>query len=205
MFAAAEEGNERLFRKLEPSDDEFLAACGVVGLGRLVAEGRSRYLGVLRGRASDPRWRVREAVAMWLQRIGDVDMEELLRVAEEWGRGSPFEQRAAAGALCEPRLLSRKRDVTRVLRLLDRMTSGLARSLDRRDEGHRVLRKGLGYCWSVAVVAHPAAGKRAMERWIPSDDPDIRWVMKENLKKARLTRMDSEWVARSLRSVGTRA
>lgn len=142
---------------------------------------------------------------MALQRVGDADMEVLLRVAEEWSRGTPLEQRAAAAALCETRLLSRKRDVTRVLRVLDRMTSGLARRTDRRDEGHSVLRKGLGYCWSVAVTAHPVAGKRAMERWLHSDDPDVRWVMKENLKKARLMRTDPEWVAQSVRSLGARA
>jgi hypothetical protein len=67
---------------------------------------------------------------------------------------------------------------------------------DRRTEPFRVLRKGLGYCWSVAVVAVPDDGKARMERWLASDDPDVRWVMRENLRKARLKRLDPEWVAR---------
>ena len=33
-----------------------------------------------------------------------------------------------------------------------------------------------------------------MERWFPVDDKDIRWIMKENLKKDRLARMDAAWV-----------
>jgi len=33
-----------------------------------------------------------------------------------------------------------------------------------------------------------------MERWFASDDKDVIWIMKENLKKERLTRMDSAWV-----------
>jgi hypothetical protein len=56
------------------------------------------------------------------------------------------------------------------------------------------LRKGLGYCWSVAVAASPEEGKRMMERWFSSDDKDVLWVMKENLRKKRLARMDAEWV-----------
>ena len=37
--------------------------------------------------------------------------------------------------------------------------------------------------------------KSAMEKWLASDDRDVAWLMKQNLKKARLTRMDAEWVA----------
>ncbi len=62
-----------------------------------------------------------------------------------------------------------------------------------------MLRKGLGYCWSVAVAALPEPGKARMERWLASDDPDVRWIMRENLKKARLQRLDPEWVARMQR------
>jgi len=29
-----------------------------------------------------------------------------------------------------------------------------------------------------------------------STDPDVRWIMKENLKKNRLLRMDADWVRR---------
>jgi len=58
------------------------------------------------------------------------------------------------------------------------------------------LRKGLGYCWSVAVVAAPGTGKKMMETWFSSDDKDIVWIMKENLRKKRLIRMDAEWVER---------
>jgi len=59
------------------------------------------------------------------------------------------------------------------------------------------LRKGLGFCWSVATVALPKTGKKMMERWIANDDKDVLWVMKENLRKKRLTRMDAQWVATS--------
>jgi len=34
-----------------------------------------------------------------------------------------------------------------------------------------------------------------MERWMRSDDPDVRWVMKQNLTKKRLTKAGADWVA----------
>ena len=200
--AVADEGAEELFRRYlaftpekapTNSPQEFLAFCGVLGLGRLVADGRPEFLPILRQRASDPRWRSREAVAMALQRLGQKDMEALLREMESWSQGSPLEQRAAAAALCEPALLQDKQQVERALRILDHITACLAKAENRRAEPFQVLKKGLAYCWSVAVAAHPEAGKTAMERWLTSPDPDVRWIMKENLKKNRLVRIDPQW------------
>jgi hypothetical protein len=59
----------------------FLACCGVIALGKFAAEGNATALTLLRMRASDDRWRVREAVAMSLQRVGDADMDKLLAMA----------------------------------------------------------------------------------------------------------------------------
>jgi hypothetical protein len=64
------------------------------------------------------------------------------------------------------------------------------------------LRKGLAYCWSVTVVACPDVGKPAFAKWLPSPDPDIRWILRENLGKARLVRMDRAWVAQCLAALG---
>jgi hypothetical protein len=173
---------------------EFLAFCGVVGLGRLVAEGHHELLPTLRRHASDPRWRLREAVAMALQRLGDADMGSLLAEMRAWAQGSPLEQRAAAAALCEPRLLTQPAHARATLEILDAITATIPSVEDRRDESFRALRQGLGYCWSVAVVALPEVGKPMMEAWLSHPDPDIRWIMRENLKKARLARMDAAWV-----------
>jgi len=41
-----------------------------------------------------------------------------------------------------------------------------------------------------------------MEAWIGSQDPDIRWIMKQNLKKKRLSRMDKNWVRDQLEALG---
>lgn len=173
---------------------EFLAFCGVVGLGRLLAEGDVATLPILRRCACDPRWRLREAVAMALQRLGDADIDLLIHEMRDWASGSPLEQRAAAAALCEPRLLARPEHARETLHILDRITASLKAALDRRTEDFRALRKGLGYCWSVAAVSLPDEGKPLMEKWFAEPDPDVRWVMRENLKKNRLVRMDAAWV-----------
>jgi hypothetical protein len=82
--------------------------------------------------ANDARWRVREAVAIAVQRIGGPAAVEHMR---DWARGTRREQRAAA-ALCE--------------------------------------------------------------RWIVDGDAGTRRIMRENLRKARLARLDGEWVERQL-------
>lgn len=200
----ADEGNRQLFQRyiaytadIAPvnSPYEFLAFCGVVGLGRLLAEGDIDLLKTLRQYASDPRWRTREAVAMALQRLGDVNMGQLIAAMGEWSQGIALEQRAAAAALCEPRLLGHAQYTRNVLGILDQITASIEQvKCDRRSEDFLALRKGLGYCWSVAVASLPKEGKALMEKWLVKSDPDIRWIMKENLKKKRLVRMDTAWV-----------
>lgn len=176
---------------------EFLVFCGLLGLGRLLAEGEREHLVVLRRFSADPRWRVREAVAMALQWYGRQDMAGLIAETSDWAEGGWLEQRAAVAALCEPALLSDPADVSSVLQRLDRVTARLAHAPvpARRDDAFKTLRQGLGYCWSVAVAAEPVLGCPAMERWLDSEDPDVRWVMKTNLGKKRLVRAASDWVA----------
>ena len=203
--AAADVGNEVLFNHLlaatpiqAPADSSqiFLAVCGVVGFGRLLAEGRIDLVPALRAYASDSRWRIREGVAMALQRWGERDMNALITTMTEWARGNRLEQRAAAAALCEPRLLGDRDHVKRVLKILDGITASMTEATDRKSEDYKVLRKSMGYCWSVAAAASPDEGKRWMEKWLASADRDVRWMMRENLKKDRLARMDPQWVER---------
>lgn len=181
--AVGEEADEALLVRLADSDEEYLALCGAVGLGRLVADGKRRHLERLRELASDPRWRVREGVVMALQRWGEDDFESMAAEAERWADGSPLEGRAAVAALCEPRLLRTPEAARRALELVERVTASLPSSRD------RVLRQALGYCWSVAVAALPEEGLRRFERLERSTDPDLQWVVRENLKKTRLARL----------------
>ena len=106
--AVAEEGVPSRLRRFAASKDEFLAMCGAIGLGRLLAEGDDDVLDELRRLAADHRWRVREGVAMALQRLGDFDRRPMLIVAEQWSRDrSWLVRRAAVAGICEPRLLDK--------------------------------------------------------------------------------------------------
>ena len=157
---------------------EFLAVCGAVGLGRLLAQGDSSVLETLRKCASDSRWRVREGVAMALQRLGDTHMRRLLSEMERWSRGNFLEMRAAAASLCEPRLLKQKECAQQTLVLLDGVTASISSAHDRDTDEFRALKKGMGYCWSVAVAANPAAGMPLMGHWFSTMDKDIHWIMR---------------------------
>jgi hypothetical protein len=183
--AAALEGDPERLAELRESDHEFLVMCGVMGLDDFDE---------LRRWANDPRWRVREAVAMAVQRIGGPAAVEHMR---EWARGTRLEQRAAVAALCEPPLLRDEEIARAALEVLDEVTASMA---DRSDdgEGEKALRKALSYGWSVAVVARPDPGRELMERWIGDGDAGTRRIMRENLRKARLARLDGEWVERQL-------
>lgn len=205
--AFADVAGPGLIRRCAESRDEYLATCGAVGFGRLLAEGEVQAAEALRSLAADSRWRVREGVAMALQRLGNADMPALWAVSGDWADGPFLVQRAVAAGICEPRLLGHPDDARRAVETLDRITAsiqGLGPG-SRRAEEFRVLRQGLGYCWSVAIAASPAEGFERLERWAASDDKDVRWIVRENLKKARLARADpaaAERVAAALERSG---
>lgn len=194
IFAFAEEATPALIRRYAGSDDEYLAACGAVGFGRLLGEGDPAAERTLRRLSIDPRWRVREGVAMGLQRSGDADDAQMRRIVRKWSTAdSLYTRRAAIAAICEPRLLTDSDTALTALDVLDRVTESLVAIPEVSRRGHdsfRVLRQALGYCWSVAVAAAPGEGFSRLERWAREPDRDIRWVIRENLKKKRLEAAD---------------
>ena len=198
-------GDRELFLRLLASDspavsentaEVFVVFCGIIGLGKLLAGGDRTCQDTLRRYANDSRWRIREAAAIGLQKYGLTDMTGLLAVMEGWASGSYLEQRAVVAALCEPALLRDEAVVRQVLVLLDTITTAVSQAVNRKAEDFRILRQALGYGWSVAAAAHPEAGLAVLERWLASSDPDVRWIMRENLKKKRLERAAPEWVAK---------
>ena len=198
-YAVAEEGNEKHFNHFltyhaqENTPEVFVVFCGVVGLGKL-AVSKPDLFNRLREYASDPRWRIREAVVTGLQLTGDQDMDLLLSEMKKWVKGNWYEKRAAAAILAEPRLLTNLKHMKQVLQILDKITASMETNDQSKDESFKVLRQGMGYCWSVAVAALPDVGKPMMEKWLNSTDKDVLWMIKENLKKNRLLKMDANWV-----------
>ena len=205
-YVVAEEGSKKQFEQLllfqaeENTPEVFLVFCGILGLGRLAAKEPELFKRLCEY-ASDPRWRIREAVATGLQLTGDQNMDLLLREMKKWSRGNWYEKRAAAATLAEPRLLDRSKHAKQVLRVLDTITASMAVADGSKDESFKVLRQGMGYCWSVAVAAFPDEGKLLIEKWLASGNKDIIWIMKENLKKNRLSKMDAKWVKKCMKSL----
>lgn len=178
----------------ENTPETFIVFCGVSGLGKFAAEDAS-ILPRLKSYARDSRWRIREAVAMSLQLWGETDMPAVLSELKGWIGADPLEMRAAAAAICEPALLKDRSCALSALDLMDEITRAFLLLSERSSDPVRTLRQGLAYCWSVAVAAAPDTGKPLMEKWIAVNDPDIRWLMAENLKKNRLIRLDPVWTA----------
>jgi hypothetical protein len=190
IAAVADVGDRATFEELIGTGDEYLVCCGVMGLGP--AAGTDRVLEErLREHARDGRWRVREATAMALQRLGDVDPQRLAAIVSSWVEDpDPLVQRAAAAAICEPRLLKTPTAAAVAVEVCQRATDLLAlRPADtRRDGDVRTLRQALGYCWSVAVAADPGPGLQAFQA-LDVTDPDVAWVVRSNLTKKRLARL----------------
>lgn len=186
VAAVGEEADPDRLWRLSASQDEFLALCGTAGLGRVALMEPATVMKWLHELAADPRWRVREGVAMALQRLGKEDMPGLVAVMKEWSRDGPFVQRAVVAGLCEPALLPGDAQTVEVLAILDHITRSLAATGDRKSDGFRALRLALGYGWSVAAAAAPQNARPYIEKWLRSSDKDVAWVMKSNLAKARM-------------------
>jgi hypothetical protein len=169
----------------EPTD-MFVIMVGLVGLGRLAAEGDEGGIELMRTRAGDHEWRIREAVAIGLQRLGRDRPERMAEIARSWATGSPLEARAAAAAVAEPPLLKSKVSVEAALDVLDAATDKAVESRD------RVLRQALGYAWSVVIAADPARGLPRFEWWEAraDSDTDIAWVVRENRGKSRMKKLN---------------
>jgi hypothetical protein len=184
-----------------PTNDprEFIPFCGAVGVGALgaaVPELFDGSLAAFRRLADDPRWRMREATAMGLQRLLRSRQEEAFAALEGWiSGGSPLALRAAAAAVAEPPLLVYEETAQRALRLHRRIMERVAGFEDRRSGEFRTLRQALGYTLSVVVQATPEAGFAFLRGLAATPDPDVRWIVRENLKKSRLVKYFPEEVA----------
>lgn len=181
---------------LADDPDVYLRCCGTAGVGRLVVDvpagDRARLTDLLRARAAEESWRVREAAAMALQRIGDAEPATLRALVADWVTDpDPLVCRAAVAGVCEPRLLRDPATATAALDACAAATASIAALPPgtRSAPGVRTLRQALGYAWSVAVAGAPAAGLPRFAALRSSDDTDVAWVVRENVKKARLRRL----------------
>jgi len=171
---------------------EFVAFCGTLGAAAVACVVEDRTLPALdlvRGAAGDPRWRVREAAAMGLQRLLLARRTATLTALERWVRGGrPLELRAVVAALAEPSVLAVGELADAAVQLHREVLTRLLASGTRTSGATRTLRQALGYTLSVVTVARPEAGFALFEELLSSRNEDGLWIVRENLRKARLVR-----------------
>lgn len=176
-----------------PTDDpgEFLAFCGTLASTGFIGD-PARWADVwltIRRAGEDPRWRLREAAAQSIQRAVPLDGARWREVLEEWAaRGGWMLMRAVVAGVADPPLLADREFAAEALRLHELVVDRFIVAVDRRTPGGRVLRQGLGFSLSVVVAALPEEGLSLLRRLVVPADPDLMWILRSNLAKARLIR-----------------
>ncbi|RLB61126.1 MAG: hypothetical protein DRI90_12095, partial [Deltaproteobacteria bacterium] len=180
-----------------PTNDphEFLpfVATQALGASYATAQGAEREVidQAIHDAACDRRWRLHDAAALALQRIGQQDwaaLEPLVTgLAED---ESLLAARAALVALAHPPLLEQDDPARCALALANQLFERFAAlsTAERKASAGQVLHKALRFAPSVIVAAAPVEGFAMLSRWASSEDLDLKRIVAANLRKARLAR-----------------
>jgi hypothetical protein len=175
------------------SPQEFIPFCGAVGIGKLGSLSDGKYiesLSELRRLSKDSRWRMREAVRMGLQSLLQEQPTETLQELQNWILAkNPLEMRAAVAAVSEPELLQDEKIAATAIQIHMEIFDQIHSFTNRKTEAFRTLRKTLGYTLSLVIVEIPEKGFELLDELMGSQDADLIWIAKNNLKKKRLIRM----------------
>jgi hypothetical protein len=171
---------------------EFLPFCGAVAIGAIGSVHATFYqkaFTFLRKLAYDPRWRTREAVAMGIQKLIAKQSKTTLKGLRSWiEKNEWLAMRAVVAGVAEPAFLRDEQTARDALELHKKIFAQILAARERKSDEFKTLRQALGYSLSVVVCAIPKEGFEYMKQIIDSQDVDVLWVMKENLKKNRLIR-----------------
>jgi hypothetical protein len=178
---------------------EFLPFCGAVTIGAVASTHRNLFeqaFPLLKKLADDPRWRLREGVAIGLQKLIAKQGQDVLAELDGWiVKNEWLAMRAVVAGVAEPALLKEDQIAKGALALHEKIFSQILASGERRTCEFKTLRQALGYSLSVVVFAIPKEGFEYMRRIAASYDVDFLWVIRENLKKNRLVRNFPDEVA----------
>jgi len=184
---------------------EFLSFCGAVAIGAIGSVHKAfsrRAFDALKKLANDPRWRMREGVAMGLQRLIAKEGRAALKELDGWIEDDEWlAMRAVAAGVAEPALLGDEQTAIDALELHKKIFAQMLAAKERRSQEFKTLRQALGYSLRVVVCAAPKSGFDYVRRLVETRDPDIMWLLKENLKKNRLTKNFPSEVAETKRSL----
>ena len=169
---------------------EFLPFCGTWALGALASispKFNESCWHRLKKMSIDSRWRIREAVAFGIQILLKKEQEKTLERLDRWIEDEKWLQmRAVAAGVSEPSLLKYRQTAKKALKFHKKILARIISTRARNSFEFKTLRKGLGYTLSVVTYAIPKEGFEFMRRLIDSQDADVQWIVKENLKKNRL-------------------
>ena len=184
--------------KNESGQEEFLPFCAIIGLGRIgkidVMKNKP-ILELMRTYAKDSRWRIREAVAMAIQTIMEINPGETVGYLRSWLTEENYlVHRALVAGLANPELLKKSDFARKALAIHKSVIENVERETSVRDNDFKVLVKGLCYTLSVVVAGIEKEGFAYLEELTHSTNPVIKRIVRENLRKNRLIRLNEEKV-----------
>jgi hypothetical protein len=179
---------------------EILPVCGVAGLALRASvddAAQGGALTVLHDRADDLRFRVRDAVAFGLARIGARRGLALAETLASWTDGF-FHAAAVVRALGDPGWLAAMSSPGPALARLEEafaLAAGAQRSAARYP-GHKALVEALGSTPRALAERFGVPVFDLLERWAESKEPFLREVVERNLGGSRLAGRYAAEVAR---------
>ncbi len=180
---------------------EFLAFCGTIatgGIGGISDKYLEQSFKSINRMANDTRWRVREAVAMGLQKIIVKRGQDTFLKLDEWiAKDNWLKMRAVAAGIAETGLLIDKKLAKQALEQHKKIFKRVDEAKDTKAEDFKALVKGLSYTLSVVVASLPTEGFAYLQELASTDNKVIGRIVKENLKKNRLVKKFPEEVEKT--------
>lgn len=209
LYAFTQEASEQeimdslnVDKVIENSPEEFVLTCGVAASIYHASKTYGRVEFDYQKYANHWSWRVREGVCIGFQRSkAFLTPNQMVLDLQILSQGTPLEVRTYIATLCEPCLLNNYIDANWLLSELYTITLGHFDHNDRIEEPLKVLKKALAYCWSVALCGDSAKGTAFEKLLKHKSSKHIQWIMKENLKKKRLEKLDKDWVISLLKQI----
>jgi hypothetical protein len=171
---------------------EFIPFCGTWALGIVGCKDEQNFkhsMVMLNRMAKDSRWRVREATAKGISLLLQKNSTLTLQILDEWIKmESWLVYRAIAAGLASPSTLQDRTIAIKALDLHKKVLETILSNPNNRNEDFKILRKGLAYTLSVIIVEVPDEGFTYLKSLTKTQDKDIRWIIKENMKKNRLVK-----------------
>lgn len=145
----------------------------------------------LKNSLNNERWRVREIVTESYKRIGLSSYEELITQFEVIlsEKITPLEMRGLLATVAHPELLHSEQQLIFSQKIMT-LAFNFYMDLDLTKftkEDKLVLKKGLSFAPSVIVSKNPKEGFLFFDTLVTTQDKDITRIVKENLKKKRLS------------------